>query len=400
MLSGILLVGNKGNRRRLAGESGECRPKRSYSDRLYAYRSGNQGMKGRRQTRKRWLALAVAMAVILAFLPLAFTAKRCHFSHNAEAASAQSNRLSPATLTLPNATIDIAFASGALELSQDQVLQWVTAAAQAVTSYYGQFPVPRVRLLLTPFSGAGVRSGTTYGGRNPLIKVSLGAFTSVAMLQRDWVLTHEMVHLAFPSVPWAHHWIEEGLATYVEPVARHAAGQLSAEVVWRDLVEGLPKGLPEPGDKGLDHTPTWGRTYWGGALFCLLADIKIRQRTANRYGLQDALRAIVAAGGSMRATWPLVRALEIGDQAIEVPVLMELYARMKAAPVDIDLADLWRRLGVKVQDDAVLFQDEAPLALVRRAITPGESSPPEIRLKVPKICSIKGPVLLAGHAQN
>lgn len=332
-------------------------------------------MRGRRRTRKRWLALAVARAVVLVFLPLVLTAKHLHFSHNFETAFAQSNNLSPATLTLANATIDIAFASGALELSHDQVLQWVTASAQAVTSYYGQFPVPHVSLLLTPFSGAGVRSGTTYGGRNPLIKVSLGESTSVAMLQRDWVLTHEMVHLAFPSVPRAHHWIEEGLATYVESLARHTAGQLRAEVVWRDLMEGLPKGLPEPGDKGLDHTPTWGRTYWGGALFCLLADIEIRQRTANRYGLRDALRAIVAAGGSMRVAWPLVRALEIGDRAIEVPVLMELYARMKATPVNVDLADLWRRLGVKARDGAMLFQDEAPLASVRRAITPGKSSP-------------------------
>ena len=58
----------------------------------------------------------------------------------------------------------------------------------------------------------------------------------------------------------------------------------------------MPKGLPAAGDRGLDYTPTWGRTYWGGALFCLLADIDIRKRTSNRFGLQDALRAIVAAG--------------------------------------------------------------------------------------------------------
>lgn len=315
------------------------------------------------------MALAVAVAVILVFLP---------FAHSAEVTFAQSSSLSPTTLTLANATIDIAFIPGALTLSQDQIMQWVTASAQAVVAYYGRFPVPRVRLLLMPFDGAGVRSGTTYGGRDPSIKVSLGEFTSEAMLQRDWVLTHEMVHLAFPSVPRMHHWIEEGLATYVEPLARHLAGQLSAEAVWRDLLEGVPKGLPGPGDKGLDHTPTWGRTYWGGALFCLLADIEIRQRTANRQGLQDALRAIVAVGGSMQVSWPLVRALEIGDRAIGVSVLMELYDRMKAMPVEIDLADLWRRLGVSIQDGAVVFADDAPLAVVRRAITPiapGESAP-------------------------
>ena len=332
-------------------------------------------MRERRQARRRWIAPTVAVAVVLTLLQLAFTTKRFHLAYSPKTAFAQSDSLSPATLTLENATIDIAFAPGALELSRDQVLKWITASAQAVASYYGQFPVPHVRLLLIPFRGAGVRSGTTYGGQDPLIKVSLGEFTSEAMLQRDWVMTHEMVHLAFPSVPHAHHWIEEGLATYVEPLARHATGQLSAETVWRDLVEGLPKGLPGPGDKGLDHTPTWGRTYWGGALFCLLADIEIRQKTANRYGLQDALRAIIAAGGTMQVDWPLVRAFETGDQATEVPVLMELYGQMKASPVDIDLAALWQRLGVEIRGDTVVFHDDASLAAVRHAITPTEPSP-------------------------
>lgn len=41
-------------------------------------------------------------------------------------------------------------------------------------------------------------------------------------------MTHEMVHLAFPSVPDQHHWIEEGLATYVEPIARARASEISA----------------------------------------------------------------------------------------------------------------------------------------------------------------------------
>ena len=94
-------------------------------------------------------------------------------------------------------------------------------------------------------------------------------------------MTHEMVHLAFPSVPDEHHWIEEGIATYVEPIARAQVGDLSPEIVWRELVDGLPKGLPAPGDHGLDNTHTWGRTYWGGALFCLMADIEIHRRTNN-----------------------------------------------------------------------------------------------------------------------
>ena len=86
----------------------------------------------------------------------------------------------------------------------------------------------------------------------------------------------------------------------MEPIARAQVGDLSSEIVWRELVDGLPKGLPAPGDRGLDNTHTWGRTYWGGALFCLMADIEIHQRTNNRYGLQDALRGGVRAGGDVR----------------------------------------------------------------------------------------------------
>ena len=41
----------------------------------------------------------------------------------------------------------------------------------------------------------------------------------------------------------------------------------------------MPKGLPQAGDQGLDNTGTWGREYWGGAMFCLLADIEIRKAT-------------------------------------------------------------------------------------------------------------------------
>ena len=166
-----------------------------------------------------------------------------------------------------------------------------------------------------------------------------------------------------------HHWIEEGIATYVEPIARAELGTLDMRTVWSELVDGLPKGLPQPGDRGLDHTHTWGRTYWGGALFCLLADVQIRQRTANKYGLQDALRAILNAGGNIAVDWPLVRALNAGDDGVGVPVLTQLYDHMKATPVGTDLPALWQQLGVEEKGGVLIFDDNAPLAAIRRAVT-------------------------------
>jgi hypothetical protein len=185
----------------------------------------------------------------------------------------------------------------------------------------------------------------------------------------DWVLTHEMVHLGFPTMPRQNAWIEEGIATYVEPIARARAGIISPEEVWKGLLWGMPHGLPEEGDRGLDNTRTWGRLYWGGALFCLLADLGIRQKTENHRSLDDALRGILGAGGTAAVRWNLELALREGDRAIGATLLHDLHAQWGPAPVMVDLPQLWQRLGVKVQAGRVIFDDHAPLAAIRTSIT-------------------------------
>ncbi|WP_425163793.1 hypothetical protein [Candidatus Binatus sp.] len=283
------------------------------------------------------------------------------------------------SMSIGGATLNVEIEPGDLTVSRTQVLEWVRRSACAVTEYYAGFPVRNVDVRIVPIDeGRGVLFGrTVLVDQTLVIRVGLSRFATESSLVDDWVMTHEMVHLALPSVPNEHHWIEEGIATYVEPIARAQVGDLSPETVWRELVDGLPKGLPAPGDRGLDNTHTWGRTYWGGALFCLMADIEIHRRTNNRYGLQDALRGIVRAGGNMEHNWPLTRALKAGDEATGVPVLMELYDRMKASPVTPDLAAMWRELGVRPSGNSVVFDQTAPQASIVRSIMAPRSSPSE-----------------------
>lgn len=275
------------------------------------------------------------------------------------------------TITIGGGRIEVSCDDAGLQVSCQKMLAWVQSSAAAVTIYYGRFPVPSLHVRIVPVVGIQDIHGTTFGRKgSALIRIFVGHLTTGADLREDWVMTHEMVHLAFPSVSAQHNWIEEGIATYVEPIARAESGALDVPTVWHELVEGLPKGLPQPGDQGLDHTHTWGRTYWGGALFCLLADVELHRRTANRYGLQDALRAILNAGGNVEVDdWPLARALKAGDDGVGVPVLTELYDRMKAVPSDPDLATLWKKLGVQTAGKTVTFDDNAPWAAIRRAIT-------------------------------
>lgn len=274
-------------------------------------------------------------------------------------------------IKIGGSVIQIEFTSGHLDLPPEAVMNWISNAVHAVSRYYGRFPVRRAQLKVKIEDGRnGVFNGMTWGREDgALTRISLGAHTTQHNLDRDWMLTHELIHYAFPSVPDENHWIEEGIATYVEPIARVQIGQLAAETIWSDMVQQMPQGEPERNDQGLDNTHTWARTYWGGALFCLVADVQIREKTHNRKGLQDAFRAILKAGGSIDADWSLPRAFKIGDTATGVNVLSELYGQMKQTPVQVDLPALWKRLGIQPEGRSVAFDDQAPLAAVRRAIT-------------------------------
>lgn len=268
--------------------------------------------------------------------------------------------------------------TAALELSNAELTEWVSQSAYAVANYFGRFPVTDASISILPTEGKGIKKGKALGAETPRITVLVGLATSKEDLNKDWIMTHEMVHFAFPSLNSENHcWLEEGIATYVEPIARARVGLLEEDDVWKEWITMMPEGLPKEGDRGLDHTHTWGRTYWGGALFCLLADIEIRKQTKNRHGLDDALRAIVASGGVINEEWDIDRVLAEGDKATGVPVLKRLYDKMKAQPVTVDLTKLWQQLGVEQRGDGIVYNMRAPLAKIRRAIVrPPEKSRP------------------------
>jgi hypothetical protein len=277
--------------------------------------------------------------------------------------SSASNRIE-----VGGSTLDVSIDSEQFELGRTALLDWVTRSAKAVTAYYGRFPVAHARVHIILSQYGRVSHGMSFGDGGPHCRISVGLHATQADLYNDWELTHEMIHFSFPSVEDRHHWIEEGIATYVEPIARASVGILSAEQVWGEMLRDIPQGLPQAGDRGLDHTHTWGRTYWGGALFCLIADVEIRKRTGNSKGLQDALRAINRSGGTIEVDWPLERALEMGDKATDGRTLMELYGQMSSKPVEVDLAQLWTQLGVRSNGQGVALDDQAPLAAIRSGI--------------------------------
>jgi len=269
---------------------------------------------------------------------------------------------------LDDSRISVEIRDHVLRAKKDILLDWVRYSTETVHHYYGRFPVKSVAIELQVTDGKAVRFGQAFGGNSPSIRIVVGENVTPEMLRRDWILVHEMVHLAMADVPYAHRWLLEGLATYVESIARAQRGHLSEEFVWNGFINRMPQGLPKSGDRGLDQTPTWGRTYWGGAIFCMLADIEIRKLTDNRKSLRDALRGVLDAGLSMHTSATVMQVFAAGDRATGVDVLVPLYQKMKADPYPVDLDALWTSLGVALQNDQVVYDDKAPMAHLRKRL--------------------------------
>lgn len=279
-------------------------------------------------------------------------------------------RLRRRQIDLGETLIDVAFMPGPLSVSDDDVLEAIRRSALALKSFYGRFPPESVLILVRPIPyGQGLASAQGFGGAGVYFPIARDIGRQ--KLLDDWVLTHELTHLAFPCVDAKHHWIEEGLATYVEPLARARHGTFPIEQYWKELYEGLFEGQPGHRERGgLDANPSWGRTYWGGALFCLLADLEIRRRTDNRLCLDDALKAIVAEGGLIKEFWNFDRVLAVADQAIGSPVLRPLYERYGRRSERVNIDALFRELGVNLRGGGVRYDDSAPLARYREALLP------------------------------
>ena len=306
-------------------------------------------------------ALRLSAILLLSVVLICFSFLKISDSHAAENLSR--------TLAVGGGTIDVTLPDGKLAVSQDDLMEWVKRAAEAVTTYYGRYPVKHLTLRISADDQDGVHHGVTYPEGGGLIVISVGRATPKADLQTDWMLTHEMIHLALPSMPRRQHWIEEGISVYVEPVARVQAGQLAVEEMWYETLRDMHQGEPEADDEGLDHTHTWGRTYWGGALFCLVADVRIRELTHNKKGLQDALRGILEHSNGITDDWEIEKALKVGDEATGTMVLTDLYHEMRDKPDAIDLPAMWKKLGITMEGKTARFDASAADAGIREAIT-------------------------------
>jgi hypothetical protein len=253
-------------------------------------------------------------------------------------------------------------------MSDASIRTWVEEAAQVTVSLFGRFPVPRATLFVVPAKGEEeVIFGKVLSLAGASVVLVLGDKMPSTARHKDWVLVHELFHLGFPTFRGEGRWLGEGLATYYEPILRARVGWTTEAETFRQFARNMPRGQPAKGSNvGLSAREDLDAIYWGGATFCLAADVRIREETRGRKSLDDVLRAALDLGGDATRVWTLHDVLRVGDAATGTNVLSDMYARYAARGERIDLEGILSSLGVSA--DAHDSDDSRPLAWIRRGI--------------------------------
>lgn len=280
-------------------------------------------------------------------------------------------RFEQTTLKVGEADIEAVSFPGRIGLERPVIERWLSDSAAAVAHYFDGFPLMKTLIVAVPVAGrGGVVFGRVRGGGGGTILLRLGEQVQRDQLYDDWILVHEMVHLGAPFVTGRAGWLMEGMATYAEPIIRARAGWRTQEQLWLEFAGQMPRGVTALTRESLDAVSRAG-LYWGGAIFMLLADLDIRERTDGRASLETCFRAVLKAGGDTTARWPRQRMLDACDAATGTDTMARLARRYVSQPGDLDLDALWRELGVRFDGRMVTFDDSAPKAALRRAITRG-----------------------------
>ncbi len=267
-----------------------------------------------------------------------------------------------------NARANVLVLGGPAARPDDEVFAWVEQGLGDALGYLGAYaPTPLVMVLIGP--GDGVDSGFTLGNGGASVLVGLGEDTSADVLARDWVMTHELLHASMPSLATRHNWLEEGFATYVEPLARSGRSRLSEEQVWNDWYSAMWQGQPTGGEGGLDGTHTWGRLYWGGAGFWLAAEIAVFEQTNGQRSLADCFGKIARESRGVADRWSIERFLTACDEGLGAAVVRPLYEQMAGEPVTLPFDEMFAKLGVEKRRGGVSFREDAPLSICRRNMT-------------------------------
>lgn len=276
----------------------------------------------------------------------------------------------------------LAMLDGVSEQGRADLADWVRRTAEAESNYWRGFTADRLMLGIVPMAmPRSVGFGRTVSGGGATVMLEVGEQVDKRRLYDQWTLVHELIHTGMPYVDNRGTWLMEGAATYVEPIIRARAGWKTEAEAWKEWIDDMPRGV-SAFDVGLRNA-SGQQNYWGGAIFMLLADVGIRRATGGAKGLEDCLGGVLWSGLDAPSRVSVREFAAACDRATGSDVFNELVQRHYVRQEPIDLAALWKRLGVAEVNGSIVFDDKAPDAEWRRMIVMGPADHPLPRVKLP-----------------
>jgi hypothetical protein len=280
-------------------------------------------------------------------------------------------RLNAERFERAGAEVEIVVTGGDPDASAAGIRAWVEDAVDSVSTIYGQFPVPRVQVLVVPV-GRGTTAvpfGMAGRGGGAGVYLFLSESATDEELPAGWTTVHEFLHLGMPFCE--DRWLGEGFVTYHTEIARTRMGHWSEQEGWRKLHVALSRGqrAMDGGKGGSIVRPQHIETvYQGGAAIAFLADVGLRRETKGKLGLDDALQEVHECCRFEQDKVGTQRMFDHLDEWSGTTVFADVSAYLddrEFPPVDEAFAEL----GVSfVGDDEVVFDPKAAGAQWRKAI--------------------------------
>jgi len=275
----------------------------------------------------------------------------------------------------------LAMLDGFSASTRPAIVDWVKRTIEAESNYWHGFTADQMLVGLVPMPRNGVGYGRTQPGGGVSIMIEVGDTIDARRLFNDWVLVHELIHSGMPFIRGRGTWFMEGAATYIEPIIRARAGWKSEQEVWHEWVTQMPQG-DGVFARGLSQAS--GReNYWGGAIFMLMADLAIRRDSNGAKGLEDCFGGALwrGLGGADRVG--LDAYAQACDAATGTKSMSMLFDRYFYNAQPVNLAALWKELGVALVGNRIVLDDSAPQAKWRRMIVMGAPDQPPKPVKLP-----------------
>jgi hypothetical protein len=285
-------------------------------------------------------------------------------------------------IEVPGAVLRVALLDGSPAVEPDFVRQWLTRAAFAVTTLYGEFPVAQAQLVVVPGARGNEPVPWAYvlRGGAPSAHFFINQRRSLDEFMTDWTAVHELSHMLLPYIRPEDAWLSEGTASYYQNVLRARGGMISEGEAWQRLHSGFRRGMKSmPGLTLADATErmfrdgAFMRVYWEGAAMMLLADQRLRQRTGGEQSLDSALARLRECCLAPDAAWQARGLFDKLDELTGTTVFSELYEAHVKSTAFPRLAEAYRLLGLELdaEGESIRMVDAASQIAARDAIMRG-----------------------------